>query len=117
RRTLVPDNHAVELTRPDGKTETVTMNPESGGRSVAVVPITASGLYRISDGTRTAIAAAGALNPIEFADVRTIPDKLKPVADATGGSVNWAGTGTSLPDIRRVAPGRDAAGRAWIGFR
>ena len=117
RRTLEPDNHAVELTRPDGKTETVTMNPESGGRSVAVVPITASGLYRISDGTRTAIAAAGALNPIEFADVRTVPDKLKPVADATGGSVNWAGTGTSLPDIRRVVPGRDAAGRGWIGFR
>jgi hypothetical protein len=117
RRTLEPDDHPVELTRPDGKTETVTMVPESGGRSVAVVPINASGLYRISDGTRTAIAAAGALNPIEFADVRTIPDKVKPVADATGGSVNWAGTGTSLPDIRRVAPGRDAAGRGWIGFR
>jgi len=117
RRTLAPDDHAVELTRPDGKTETVSMVPETGGRSVAVVPITTSGLYRINDGMRTAIAAAGALNPIEFADVRTTPDILKPVADATGGGVNWAGTGTSLPDVRRVAPGRDAAGRGWIGFR
>jgi hypothetical protein len=49
--------------------------------------------------------------------VRTTPDRLRPVAEVTGGSVNWAGTGTNLPETRRVAPGRDAAGRGWIGFR
>jgi hypothetical protein len=101
------------------------MNPESGGRSVAVVPITAkSGLYRISDGTRTALAAAGALNPIELADVRTVRTSWKPVAEATGGSVNWAGTGTSPAGHPPGRAGRDAAGarldrlpRQWRLYR
>jgi hypothetical protein len=117
RRTLVPDPHAVELTRPNGTTETVKMTAEPGGRETATLPVTESGLYRITDGTRTALAAAGALNPIEFADVRTTPDRLQPVADSSGGSINWAGTGHGLPDIRRIGPGRSAAGNGWIGFR
>ena len=117
RRTLVADDHPVELTDPDGKTRVIPMTAESGGREVAVVPIAKSGLYRISDGTRTALAAAGALNPIELADVRTTSAILQPAADASGGSVNWAGSGTAPPDIRRIGPGRDAAGHGWIGFR
>ena len=55
------------------------MTPESGGRSTGTLPITEMGLYRVSDGTRTALAAAGPLNPIEFADVRTTPEKLAPL--------------------------------------
>jgi hypothetical protein len=117
RRTLVPDPQPIQLTDPDGKTQTVPLTPESGGREVAVVPITKSGLYRLTDGTRTALAAAGALNPIELADVRTTPEKLAPAAAASGGSINWAGSGAVLPEIRRIGAGRVAAGRGWIGFR
>jgi hypothetical protein len=117
RRSLQPDTSPIQLTRPDGKTETVVTHPESGGRDVAVLPVTESGLYRITDGTRTALAAAGALNPIELSDVRTTADKLQPIAAATGGGVNWTGAGGAMPDIRRVAPGRVASGAGWIGFR
>jgi hypothetical protein len=117
RRTLEPDTHPIELTRPDGKTETVATHAESGGRDVAVVPVTQSGLYRINDGTRTALAAVGALNPIELSDVRTTDAKLRGLAEATGGSVNWAGTGSALPEIRRTLPHRSTAGNGWIGFR
>jgi hypothetical protein len=74
------------------------------------------GLYRVSDGKHTALVAAGPLNPIEFADVRTTPDKLAPVVAATGGGIFWAGSG-AVPEIRRVAPERTAAGRNWMGFR
>jgi hypothetical protein len=74
------------------------------------------GLYRVTDGTRTALAAAGPLNPVEFADVRSTPEKLGPLAEATGGGVFWVGTGTT-PEVRRVSPDRTAAGRNWIGFR
>jgi hypothetical protein len=117
RRTLIADPQPIQLTDPDGKTQTITLTPESGGREVAVVPIAKSGLYRITDGTRTALAAAGALNPIELADVRTTAEKLAPAAEASGGGVNWAGSGAALPEIRRVGPGRAAAGHGWIGFR
>jgi len=63
-----------------------------------------------------ALAAAGPLNPVEFTDVRTTADKLGPVVAASGGGVDWIDAG-SIPDIRRVAPGRASAGHGWIGFR
>jgi hypothetical protein len=73
------------------------------------------GLYRVSDGARTALAAAGPLNPIEFADVRATPGKLAPLASASGGGVFWLVNG--VPELRRVAAGRMTAGRDWIGLR
>src|SRR6185312_1358323 len=101
---------------PDGKLQTLNLAPQTGGRSTGSLPIAESGLYRVSDGTRTALAAAGALNPIELADVRTTDEKLKPALQATGGGAYWVGPGT-IPDARRVAPDRSTAGRGWMGFR
>mgnify|MGYP002133191048 CR=1 FL=1 len=57
--------------------------PEGGGRSSGRLAISEMGLYRVTDGTRTALAAAGPLNPIEFADVRSTPEKLGPIAAAS----------------------------------
>jgi hypothetical protein len=74
------------------------------------------GLYRITDGQRTALAAAGALNPLELSDVRTTAEKLQPVVNATGGGTFWVGPGP-LPELRRVGLDRSAAGRGWMGFR
>ena len=42
---------------------------------------------------RTALAAAGPLNPVEYADVRTTAEKLGPIAEASGGGVFWVGDG------------------------
>ncbi len=73
-----------------------------------------SGLYRVTSGQRTALAAAGALNPIELSDVRTTDQKV--AADvATGGGTYWVGPG-STPDIRRVGADRTASGRGWPGL-
>jgi hypothetical protein len=74
------------------------------------------GLYRVSDGTHTALAAAGPLNPVEFADVRTTAETLGPVSRASGGGVFWVGDG-QIPEVRRVSPGRAASGRSWMGLR
>ena len=117
KRSLEPDDRPVRVTGPDGKMQEVKLKPEAGGRSTATLPVAESGLYRITDGTRTALAAAGALNPIELSDVRTTPDKLAPVAEATGGGTFWVGSGGPLPDVRRVGPERSASGRNWLGFR
>jgi hypothetical protein len=116
KRSLEPDDRPVRVTGPDGVMQEVQLNPDGGGRSTATIPIKESGLFRLTDGTRTALAAAGALNPIELSDVRTTADKLAPVVQATGGGIFWAGSG-SLPEIRRVGQERTAAGRNWIGFR
>jgi hypothetical protein len=116
RQSLEPDDRPVTITAPDGSTWSLNLSPESGGRSSGTLPIGEMGLYRVTDGTRTALAAAGPLNPIEFADVRTTPDKLAPLVAATGGGIFWAGSGT-IPEVRRVSPDRAAAGHNWMGLR
>jgi hypothetical protein len=116
RQSLEPDDRPVTVAAPDGSSRSLTLTPESGGRSSGRLAISEMGLYRVTDGTRTALAAAGPLNPIEFADVRSTPEKLGPIAAASGGGVFWVGTGT-IPEIRRVSPDRAAAGRNWMGFR
>jgi hypothetical protein len=116
RQSLEPDDSPVTVTGPDGKPQPLSLAPQSGGRSTGSLPVTESGLYRVTDGKRTALAAAGALNPIELADVRTTDEKVKADVAATGGGIYWVGPG-SIPDIRRVGTGRTTAGRDWMGMR
>jgi hypothetical protein len=116
RQSLEPDDRPVQITGPGGRLETLKLTPSHGGESTGSLPISESGLYRVSDGTRTTLAAAGALNPIELADVRTTDQKLKGAVEATGGGIFWVGPGT-VPEARRVDPDRGAAGRNWMGFR
>ncbi len=116
RQSLEPDDRPVTVTSPDGSRRTLKLADDKGGRSTGTLPITRMGLYRVTDGTHTALAAAGPLNPIEFADVRTTDKKLAPVAEATGGGIFWVGSGR-IPNVRRVSPDERAAGPNWMGFR
>ncbi|HYL31870.1 MAG TPA: hypothetical protein VEU53_01815 [Stellaceae bacterium] len=116
RQSLQPDDSPVQVTLPDGKPMTLSLTPAHGGRSVAMLGVDESGLYRVSDGRRIALAAAGSLNPVEMADVRTSDEKVKADVAATRGGIFWVGPG-SVPDIRSVDPGQSAAGRNWIGLR
>ncbi len=116
RQSLEPDGRPVTVTAPDGSKSSLKLTPTKGGRSTGSMAIARMGLYRVSEGNRTALAAAGPLNPIEFADVRTTAKKLAPVAAATGGGIFWVGSG-KIPDIRRVVPDETAAGPNWMGFR
>jgi hypothetical protein len=116
RQSLEPDDRPVTVTAPDGSSRSLKLTPEHGGRSGGSLAIDQMGLYRVTDGARTALAAAGPLNPIEFADVLTTPEKLAPVVAATGGGIFWVGSG-KIPEVRRVAPDRTAAGNNWMGFR
>ena len=116
RQSLEPDDRPITVTMPDGSTRSLTLSPDAGGRSTGSLAISEMGLYRVTDGNRTALAAAGPLNPIEFADVRTTPEKLAPLVAATGGGTFWVGSGT-MPEIRRVSRDRAASGKNWMGLR
>jgi hypothetical protein len=120
RRTLADHPGEVTVTRPDGSSETLALETGRGGRWTASLEAREPGLYHFTDGARVALAAVGALNPIEMADVRATEERLKPVVVASSGRIQWLVDG--LPDIRRVSPGGDAGGRSpsgrnWIGFR
>jgi len=115
RQSLEPENKPVTVTAPDGSTSTLALTAEHGGRSTGTLAVNQMGLYRVTDDTRTALAAAGPLNPIEYADVRATPDKLAPLVTASGGGAYWIADG--VPEIRRVASGRATAGHGWLGLR
>ncbi|HJW41168.1 MAG TPA: hypothetical protein VJ476_08065 [Rhizomicrobium sp.] len=115
RRTMADTAKPVTLTYPDGKSVTLTLTRSEPGVWRASAKADELGLYRLTDGTLTAVAAAGPLNPKEVADVRATDAILSPIADASGGSVHWLADG--VPDVRRVGASGNAAGANWIGLR
>ena len=115
RRTMADQANAVSLTYPSGKKATLTMNKFAPGVWRASAQANELGLYRLTDGTLTTVAAAGPLNPKEVADMRATDAILTPIAQASGGSVQWLADG--VPTIRRVGASGDAAGSGWIGLR
>ena len=115
RRTVKADDRPVTVTLPNGETASVAMTEDASGRATGTLAVDQAGLYRLSDGQRTAISAVGPLNPLEWADVRATDSKFAPFTQASGGSIHWLQDAT--PEPRKVRPGRPAFGRDWIGFR
>lgn len=115
RQSLASEGGVVTVTAPDGATSSLTLAPAGEGRSTARLAVEEPGLYRLSDGVRTAFVAAGRVNARELADLRPRGDIVAPLAQATGGGVLWATAGT--PSLRRVARDGVKAGRGWIGLQ
>ena len=115
RRTMAETAAPVVLTYPSGKKTTLTLSKIEPGVWRAKARADELGLYRLSDGTLTAVAAAGPLNPKEVADMRATEAVLGPIAQASGGSVHWLADG--IPDVRRVGQSGNAKGSNWIGLR
>jgi hypothetical protein len=120
RQSLDPKLVPVRVTTPSGKTLTLPLAAGHGGRSTGTLTVDELGLYRVTDGTHTALAAVGPLNPIEFRDVRATDARLKPATEATGGSIHWLSEG-GVPELRQIRPSRDYAGAgavgSWIAFK
>ena len=113
----------ITVTAPDGTARRRPLEAGAGGHAGARLPADQPGVWQVSDGRRTAFAAAAAANPPEVADLRADPGRLAPIMATTGGATRWLGTGAepALPELRRVAPGRDTQGgdarSGWIGLR
>ena len=116
RRSLTPDEVPVKVTTPDGKEQTVTPTNIGNGAFAARLDISTPGLYTLSDGKITTIAAVGTPNPLESFDVVSTPDKVGPLAEASGGGVFWLEDALA-PAIRRVVPGRISHGATWMGLK
>jgi hypothetical protein len=116
RRSLGPELPEIEVTLPSGALRTLTLEAGRGGRASGLVPVDEAGLYRVSDGQKTTLAAAGPLNPVEFEDLRASAEPLAPLIAASRGTVVRL-AGDRLPSLRKVRPGRDRHGRGWIGLR
>ncbi|MFO1152434.1 MAG: hypothetical protein U1E42_02045 [Rhodospirillales bacterium] len=119
-RSLTEGGREVTVTAPSGREERVHLVAGSDGIARGDVPTPESGLWRVTDGTHTALAAAGRVNPREFADLRATDTLLSPLVRSTGGGLAWLtdnGTDLQMPDIRRVSAGAAASGDGWLGVK
>ncbi len=112
---------SVQVIDPDGHTSKLALTQIEPGRATATVPAKTPGVWQASDGTHTAYAAAGAADPLEFADLRATASKVGPIARASDGGVHWLDSGKPgaapvVPELRRTEPDRSASGSAWIGL-
>lgn len=109
----------IAVTAPDGAVTRQRAEVAEGGRSVLALPAAQPGVWQVSDGRRTAFAAAAAANPLEIADLRSDAEGSRALAEGAGGSIHWLGDAAqpAVPELRRVAAGRDAAGGNWVGLR
>jgi predicted Rdx family selenoprotein len=115
RRSLSDKPVPIEITLPSGKKAEVKLADQGDGRQIGSLPVTETGLYRLTDGTHLAFAASGALNPLEIADLRSTPEKMQPLVNASGGRI-FRLAGGRLPEIRMVGPGASTGGSNWMGL-
>lgn len=90
------------ILRPDGETSSLELRKVSPGVYRANIKADLQGAYRITNGDLSVIAAAGALNPLEFKHVIPTEGILNPLVVASGGNSFWLGEDGSLPTIRKV---------------
>jgi hypothetical protein len=120
RRTTEPGPPPpVRVTDPEGASRTLALTAVEPGHAVAALPAAAPGVWRVTDGTLDAYAAAGAANPPELADLRATGTLLSRIARASGGGIHWLDGGRpggSVPALIRTEAGREASGSGWIGL-
>ncbi len=122
RQTMSDDPGPAEVATPSGQTLNVELKQAEPGVFLGSVEVGEIGLYRVANGALSALAHVGPVNAPEFADVVSTLDRLKPAADALGGSVRrLAGSsltgGVSLPSVVPVRATGEASGDDWIGLR
>ena len=107
----------ITMTKPDGSIEIIKL--EQGKNELLETKIEAEqlGIYGFEDpdGQRR-FAIIGDLNPPELKAVRTTPDLLSPLIQASKGSIKWLANNPA-PSIRLLLEGRNYAGHNWIGLR
>ena len=115
RRSLTPATVPVKIVTPSGEVVNVTLKDNGYGLEVGALAVAEPGLYRLQSGTLKAIAAAGDINPLEYADMRTSAKPMAALLEQSGGGAFWLAEG--MPDFRRVKPHRVSRGRGWMGLR
>jgi len=119
RRQTMADNAApARIVSPSGKAADLNLAQSEPGIFTGSMETDEIGLYQVSNGDLTALVHVGPVNAPEFADTVSTEDVLRPLAEASGGSVRRIAEGGSVevPGIVPVRPGANASGRDWIGL-
>lgn len=119
RQTMADTAEPVTVTGPTGKVTTLNLKPTEPGLFTATFDAASLGLHTLRSGNLVAFVSVGPANPRELADVFSDTERLRPVAEGSGGSVRRlsdASGALQVPRLQSLRGGR-LAGSDWIGFR
>ena len=92
---------------PSGKTQSVALKEAEPGLYRAEVPTSETGLYEVTDGDLSALVHVGAVDAPEFKATISTTETLKPLAEATRGTVRRLvgenGEALTLPPLLPVS--------------
>ncbi len=121
RQTMEDTAPPAVITTPTGETREITLGQTGPGLFEGQLETDEIGLYEIQNGDLNALAHVGPVNAPEFADTVSTEDVLRPVADASGGSVRRIEGGLSGLSLPNIVPVRNsisnASGRDWLGLK
>ena len=121
RQSVSGEARDVSLVAPDGSKTKLDMTPYAPGLSRAHVTVNRFGLYRAEDGEHVALVNVGQENPLEMRDVVSTTEKLRPIAEATGGTVrrisSGAGDAITMPRVVGLNPSPSYGGADYIGVK
>jgi hypothetical protein len=105
----------LRLTQPDGSISSKAWETTTTGALEIRMPGEQLGLYRGEVGDLQAILLNGPAHPKEFADLRSTPDTIAPLTNATNGSVRRVSGSADTPEIRATSDG--GSGSDWMGLK
>ncbi|MDO5604701.1 MAG: hypothetical protein Q4G25_06010 [Paracoccus sp. (in: a-proteobacteria)] len=118
RRSLGPVDRPAMLSGADGASIEIALTETAPGRFTGHAQLAEAGIYTLRHGDLTRTLAIGPAAQREFERMVANPAAMAALIEASGGSIRRLADG--IPDLRRVAPGRPAAGTAasggWIGL-
>ncbi|MBF9234377.1 hypothetical protein [Microvirga alba] len=121
RQTMKDTADPVTMVGPSGAESTITLTQNRPGLFSAQVESREMGLHTLRSGDLVAFVSIGPANPRELTDAFSNTELLRPIAEATGGSVRrvaMAGDKSiTIPRILAVHSGSRFAGSDWIGVR
>jgi hypothetical protein len=131
RRSMEDKVGPVRILGPGGDTSNVTLDsvPVEPGVWRSAIDVKLPGLYKVEtdgpSGALTAVANAGVEDPREMSEVTATDQKMKPIADATGGGVFWtkpsgllaSATDIDVPRISMMSAAKVMAGSGWLGLK
>ena len=120
RQSLKNEVPPITITSPKGVAQIVAMTPAQPGLSRGKITVDELGLYKLGDGTLSALVSVGTENPREFQEVVSTTEKLRPLAEATGGTVRRITSTGDAINIPRFVTMRDSplyGGSDYVAFR
>ena len=118
RQTMGDAVPEAAVTTPSGAVRPLKLAEAEPGLWRASTPADELGLWRATNGTLTALANIGPLNPKEFAEVTSTEEVVAPLVAATSGGV-WrlSALGGQVPRVVAVSGDDRFAGSDWMGLR